>query len=97
MLNCPFCGASETARLEIEGARFLVFGCMFTPRIEPGLSDEEIADRLRAAVGSDSNRHFQGTCDALHMYVTKGAGAQFLTGSTAGGSRPSPETPGKTS
>lgn len=78
MLNCPFCGAPETERLEVEGARFLVFGCMFTPRIEPGLSDDEIADRLRAAAGTDARRFFQGTCDALHVYVTKGSGAQIL-------------------
>jgi hypothetical protein len=78
VLSCPFCGAPETDRLEVEGARFLVFGCMFSPRIEAGLSDEEVAERLRAAVGTDANRFFRGTCDALHMYVTKGAGAQFL-------------------
>lgn len=80
MLNCPFCGAPETERLEVEGAQFLVFGCMFTPRIEPGLSDDEIADRLRAAAGTDARRFFQSTCDALHVYVTKGSGAQILKG-----------------
>jgi hypothetical protein len=79
VLNCPFCGARETERIEIEGARYLIFACMFTPRIEPGLSDEEVAERLRA-VGTDASRFFRGTCDALHVYVTKGEGARFLTG-----------------
>jgi hypothetical protein len=82
VLTCPFCGAPETERLDIEGARFLVFGCMFTPKVEPSLSDEEVADRLRAAVGTDGPKYFRGTCDALHVYVTKGGGARFLTGPT---------------
>jgi hypothetical protein len=82
VLTCPFCGAPETERVDVEGSRFLIFGCMFTPRIEAGLSDEEVADRLRAAVGTDANRFFRGTCDALHVYVTKGEGAQILTGSS---------------
>jgi hypothetical protein len=96
VLNCPFCGAPETERLEVEGARFLVFGCMFTPRVEPGLSDSEITERLRAAVGTDANRYFRGTCDALHVYVTKGEGARFLTGSERKGSHASIESPGNT-
>jgi hypothetical protein len=80
MLHCPFCGAVETDRIDIEGRRFLVFGCMFTPRVDPGLSDAEVDERLRAAVGTDAGRFFRGTCDTLHMYVTKGEGARFLTG-----------------
>ncbi len=86
MLTCPFCGASETERIDIEGRRFLVFGCMFTPRVEPDLSDAEVAERLRAAVGNDAQPYFRGTCDALHVYVTKGEGARFLTGPTGRGS-----------
>lgn len=86
MLTCPFCGASETERIDIEGRRFLVFGCMFTPRVEPDLSDTEVAERLRAAVGTDGQPYFRGTCDALHVYVTKGEGARFLTGPTEKGS-----------
>ncbi len=85
MLNCPFCGAPETERLDVEGSRFVIFGCMFTPQVEPGLSDEEIDDRLRAIVGSDANRYFRSTCDTLHVYVTKGAGARFLTAPAAEG------------
>jgi hypothetical protein len=83
VLNCPFCGAPETERLDVEGQRFLIFGCMFSPRVEPDLSDEEVADRLRAAVGTDAGRFFRGTCDALHVYVTKGEGARFLLRPTA--------------
>ena len=79
VLTCPFCGAPETERLDVEGRRFLIFGCMFTPRVDADLSDDEIADRLRAVVGTDANRYFRGTCDVLHVYVTKGEGARFLT------------------
>jgi len=79
MLNCPFCGAPETERLDVEGQRFLIFGCLFTPRVDPELSDAEIDERLRATVGTNARQFFQGTCDALHVYVTKGAGARFLT------------------
>jgi hypothetical protein len=96
VLSCPFCGAPETERLDVEGARFLVFGCMFTPRVEPGLSDEQIEERLHAAVGADANRYFRGTCDALHVYVTKGEGARFLTGPGRTGSHASRESPGNT-
>ncbi|MFZ0830063.1 MAG: hypothetical protein WCB18_06615 [Thermoplasmata archaeon] len=93
MLNCPFCNAAETERLDVEGQRFLIFGCMFTPRVEAGLSDEEIADRLRAAVGTDATRYFRGTCDALHMYVSKGEGARFLTATSAPGGAAVPDYP----
>ena len=78
MLACPFCGAPETDRFEIEGRRFLVFQCMFSPRIDPELSDAEIDARLRATFGADGTRYFRGTCDALHVYVTKGEGARLL-------------------
>ena len=78
MLECPFCGAPETERLDIEGKRFLVFRCMFTPEVEPGLSDAEISERLGARFGSDGREFFRGTCDRLHVYVTKGEGARIL-------------------
>jgi hypothetical protein len=91
VLTCPFCGASETARLDIEGARFLVFGCMFSPRVDLDLTDAEVAERLRAVVGTDGRQYLRGTCDALHVYVTKGAGARFLTDRDAGASRASHE------
>lgn len=89
MLSCPFCGAPETDRIDLEGRRYLVFGCMFTPRVDPELSDAEVGERLQA-VGSDPRRFFQGTCDALHMYVTKGEGARFLTSPPPPRADPSP-------
>lgn len=79
MLACPFCGAPETERLDLEGRRFLVFRCLFTPEVDPALSDPEIVERLAAAAAPGARRYFQGTCDRLHVYVTKGAGARFLT------------------
>ncbi|MGA8302090.1 MAG: hypothetical protein WA691_07845 [Thermoplasmata archaeon] len=78
MLDCPFCGAPETERIDIEGKRFLVFRCMFTPQVEPDLSDSEIAERLRARFGANGREFFRGTCDRLHVYVTKGDGARIL-------------------
>jgi hypothetical protein len=90
MLTCPFCGSSEAERIDITGQRFVVFGCMFTPRVDPDLSDAELSERLREVVGSDRNRYFRGTCDALHVYVTKGEGARILTGATGREARPRP-------
>lgn len=80
MLSCPFCGVPETERLEIDGARYVLFPCMFTPRVEEGLTDDEIAERLARLVGPDRSAYFRRTCDALHVYVTKGEGARVLTG-----------------
>jgi hypothetical protein len=79
VLSCPFCGTPETERIEIEGHRFLVFGCMFTPELEPGLTDPEIAERLSARFGPQGSGYFRKTCDALHVYVAKGEGARILT------------------
>ncbi|HLM90721.1 MAG TPA: hypothetical protein VK424_01515 [Thermoplasmata archaeon] len=79
MLSCPFCGAGETTRFEVEGHRFLVFGCMFTPELEPGLTDSEIAERLTSKFGPQGSGYFRRTCDTLHVYVAKGEGARILT------------------
>jgi len=77
MLTCPFCGAPETDRFSLEGHRFLVFRCLFSPEIEEGLTDEEIVERLRSFAAQGPS-YFRGTCDRLHVYVTKGAGARSL-------------------
>ena len=89
MLRCPFCNAPETDRIDIDGKRFLVFRCLFTPEVEPTLNDEEIAQRLVASFGREGSTYFRGTCDRLHVYVTKGEGARILT-SPGGSSSPSP-------
>ncbi len=78
MLACPFCGAEETERLDLEGRRFLVFRCMFTPEVDPAMSDAEVAAALRATFGADGRAFFRGTCDRLHVYVTRGEGARVL-------------------
>jgi hypothetical protein len=78
VLSCPFCGAPETERIDLEGKRFLVFRCMFTPQVEPSLSDAEIGDRLARAFAARGNEYFRGTCDRLHVYVTRGEGARWL-------------------
>ena len=79
MLHCPFCGNPETARIDLEGHRFLVFACQFTPEVEPALTDGEIEERLRATFGADGSSYFRKTCDSLHVYVAKGEGARMLT------------------
>lgn len=81
-LVCPFCGSGLTDRIDIDGKRFLVFRCMFTPEIDPTLSDPEVADRLQASHGGPGDPYFRGMCDRLHRYVTKGEGARILTGAT---------------
>ena len=88
MLACPFCGAPETERIDLEGKRFLVFRCMFTPEVEPGLTDSEIDDRLRTTFGSNGREFFRGTCDRLHVYVTRGEGAKVLAPPGTGPTRP---------
>ncbi len=84
-LVCPFCGAELTDRLSIEGSSFLVFRCLFTPRVDAGQSDAELAERLKQEYGGASATYFRGMCDRLHLYVTKGEGAHLLA-------PPSPET-----
>jgi hypothetical protein len=78
VLSCPFCDAPETDRFELEGHRFLVFRCMFSPEVEPSLSDREIEERLRSRFGTKGDAYFRATCDRLHVYVTRGEGARVL-------------------
>jgi hypothetical protein len=80
VLRCPFCEAPETDRIDLEGRRFLVFRCMFSPEVDPQLTDSEIAERLGASFGTDGRPYFRETCDRLHVYVTKGEGARVLLG-----------------
>ena len=81
MVNCPFCGAAETDRFEIDGKRFLVFRCMFSPPVDPRLSDEEIVEFLGREYGPRGSEYFRSMCDRLHRLATQRpeAGA---TGST---------------
>ena len=79
MLSCPFCGAPETDRFDLEGRRFLVFRCMFTPEVDPRLGERELAEHLATAYRPDgSGAYFRRMCDRLHLYVTKGEGARAL-------------------
>ena len=80
MLTCPFCGAPETDRFELEGRRFLVFACMFTPAVGVGRSDTELEAELRRSYSHpDSGAYFRRMCDRLHLYVTTGAGGRELS------------------
>ncbi len=60
---------------------------MFTPEVEPTLSDTEISGLLTVRFGAQGQGYFRGTCDRLHVYVTKGEGARILDppGRSAGG------------
>jgi len=79
MLHCPFCGADETDRLVLEGKRFVVFACMFTPQVDPAWSDAEVAAELSKAHPGGATPYFRGMCDRLHLYVTAGEGGRRLT------------------
>ncbi len=79
MQTCPFCGAPETDRIEIDGHRFLVFGCMFTPAIDAAGTEEEITEEIgKYARPGTSKVYFRGMCDRLHLFVAKGEGARVL-------------------
>jgi hypothetical protein len=73
VLKCPFCGADETDRFDLDGQRFLVFACMFTPAVDPRWDERELAEHLVTAYPPDaSGAYFRRMCDRLHLYVTKG-------------------------
>lgn len=79
MLACPFCGANETDRFDLDGHRFLVFQCSFSPEVDPTLSDEALARHLIEVYREGGGpAYFRTMCDRLHVYVTKGAGARRL-------------------
>jgi hypothetical protein len=79
-LQCPFCGSPESDRIDLEGRRFLVFACMFTPEVDPRAPDPELAQRLATDFGPQGSGYFRRTCDALHLHVTKGEAADALRG-----------------
>jgi hypothetical protein len=86
VLACPFCGSPETDRFDLEGQRFLVFRCLFSPAVDPKMSDEELARHLESVYRDGAGGgYFRAMCDRLHLYVTKGDGARALRG--AGGPR----------
>jgi hypothetical protein len=79
VLACPFCGAPETDRFDLEGQRFLVFQCLFTPSVDPTMPDEDVARHLEAVYHDGTgDGYFRQMCDRLHLYVTKGEGARAL-------------------
>jgi hypothetical protein len=79
VLACPFCGAPETDRFDLEGHRFLVFGCLFSPEVDATLSEEALARHLTEVYRDGAGPgYFRRMCDQLHVYVTKGPGARRL-------------------
>lgn len=86
MPTCPFCGAAETARFDIEGRRFLVFACMFTPQVDPAWDDAALAQHLAHDFGGDGAAYFRKACDRLHLYVTQGPAARELGAAPPDGS-----------
>jgi hypothetical protein len=77
-LRCPYCGAPESDRFVLEGRRFVVFPCQFTAEADASLDEPGLADYVRTAYAPTAPNPFRGTCDRLHLYVTKGAGAAAL-------------------
>lgn len=69
--RCPFCGAEETDRVDLEGRRFLVFACLFTPEVDPALGEDELRAHLQSACSGPAPAYFQGICDRLHRVVTR--------------------------
>jgi hypothetical protein len=77
--RCPFCGAPETDRVDLEGHRVLVFGCMFSPTIDPAWPEEEVQSHLTRTYSGTGAAYFRNTCDRLHLFVVQGDGARELT------------------
>jgi hypothetical protein len=94
MLQCPFCGSPETDRVDIEGKRFVVFRCMFTPEVDPAMSDEAVAAVLANAHPDGGSPYFRGMCDRLHLYVTAGEGGRRLTAGRPSRAAPDPVSDG---
>lgn len=78
VLSCPFCGAPETDRIDLEGSRILIFRCLFSPPVDPALSEADLEMELRTKYVQGGSAYFRGMCDRLHLYVTKGEGAKQL-------------------
>lgn len=91
MLHCPFCGVEEADRIDLEGRRFVVFPCMFTPEVDPTLSEEEVQARLGETHRGGGTPYFRGMCDRLHLYVTAGEGGRRLTERSGPGAPPGSE------
>lgn len=77
-LRCPFCGRPESDRFHLEGRSFLVFPCQFTAEVDPAWDPPTIAEHLRREAEKGASTYFRGTCDRLHLYVTKGPAAREL-------------------
>lgn len=71
MLTCPFCGALESDRIDVEGIHFVVFPCMFTPAIDPTMSEAALEAHLRTEFGRQGGQYFRSMCDRLHLAVVR--------------------------
>lgn len=71
MLTCPFCGRPEAERLVMEDRMAILFPCMFTPTVDPKLSDPEIEQLLREKYGAQGGEWFEHKCEELHLWVMK--------------------------
>jgi hypothetical protein len=91
MNACPFCGSPETDRIDLDGRRFLVFRCMFTPEVDPKMPEGELSAFLTNSFRpGQQGGYFRGMCDQLHLYVTKGGGARTLLSRRNGAEDPPP-------
>lgn len=76
----------------MDGRLVVIFPCMFSPVLDPALSEPEL-QREVSRFAQEGTGYFQQQCDKLHYFVTKGAGA-VLPGSP-GASRSSAVPPPK--
>lgn len=80
MLTCPFCGAAESDRIDVEEQRFVVFPCMFTAAIDPKLPEADLPGYLQSEYGQRGSQYFRGMCDRLHLVVAREPSADTSAG-----------------
>ena len=69
---------------------------MFSPSVDPTLSDDELNRHLKDVYATAGDQYFRGVCDVVHLYVAKGEGAERLKAPTrpsAGPKEAKPELP----
>ena len=65
--RCPFCGEPESERFAIERRLYIVFPCMFTARVAPGLTEDQVSKEIETRYGGQGGPFFRRTCDVLHL------------------------------
>ena len=69
MLTGPRCGTKETARIPFDGKITLVFGCMFSPTLDDGMSDESMKKFINNNYRGKSDQYLQEKCEEWHFML----------------------------